>query len=121
MKVELSDENIIDLQQTNENEVTNTQTNKRKPDGQLKDAIDSQKRIVFPAFDLSTKRIGFGNGSNRVTTTTYEIKCHPTHSTLLKFLLIKSSVLDPIQPSDSNIYFISHCLIQYTDTTTVKN
>ena len=75
MKVDLSDEDMIVLKQITENEVTNTQTNKRKTDGQLKDTTDSHQRIVFPAFDLSTKRIGLGNGSNRVTTIAYEIKC----------------------------------------------
>ena len=54
-----------------------------------------KKQCHFPAFDLSTKRIGFGNGTNRVTTVAYEVKCHPAHSTILKYLLIKFSVLDP--------------------------
>ena len=120
MKFKLSDEDIITLQKTTDNEVAVTHQNKRKPDGQLKDATDSQQRIVFPAFDLSTKIIGFDNGFNRVTTIAYEIKCHPVHSTLLKCLLIKLSVLDPIHPFDSNIHFIPHGLIQFTDATTVK-
>ena len=51
MKVDLFDEDIIALQQTNENKVTNTQTNKRKTNRKLKATIDSQQRIVFPAFD----------------------------------------------------------------------
>ena len=121
MKVDISEENIIALQQTTENDVNNTQNNKRKPDGRLKNVTENQQRIVFAAFDLSTKRIGFGNGSNKVTTIAYEIKHHPVHSTMLKSLLIKSSVLDPIQPFDSNIHFISHGLIQSTDATIVKN
>ena len=121
MKVDISEENIIALQQTTENDVNNTQNNKRKPDGRLKNVTENQQRIVFAAFDLSTKRIGFGNGFNKVTTIAHEIKHHPVHSTMLKSLLIKSSVLDPIQPFDSNIHFISHGLIQSTDATIVKN
>ena len=39
MKVHLSDEDIISLQKNTENEVTVTQKNKRKSDGQLKDTI----------------------------------------------------------------------------------
>ena len=31
----------------------------------MKDAIDGHKRIVFPAFDFSTKRIGFATKENR--------------------------------------------------------
>ena len=53
--------------------------NKFKPDGQIKDAETNQHRIVFPAFEVSTKRIGFGNGSNRVTTVAYEVKYHFGH------------------------------------------
>ena len=120
MKVDLSDEDIIALKQTTDNEVTKIQKNKRNPDRKLKDATDSHQRIVFPTFDLSTKRIGFSNGSNRVTTIAYEIKYYPIHSTLLKSLLIKTSVLDSIQQSDSNVRFIPRGLIQSIDTTTVK-
>ena len=72
------------------------------------------------AFDLSTKIIGFGNGSNRVTTVAYEVKCHPVHSTLLKALLLKLSVSYSLSPSDTNIHFIFQDLIQSTDATTVK-
>ena len=84
MKVDISEENIIALQQTTDNDVNNTQNNKRKPDGRLKNVTENQQRIVFAAFDLSTKRIRFGNSSNRVTTITYEIKFHPAYSTMLK-------------------------------------
>ena len=51
---------------------------------------------------------------------TYEVKCHPAHSTTLKSLLIKLSVLDPLPPSNTNIHFIPHGLIQSTDATIVK-
>ena len=71
--------------------------------------------------NMRWKRIGFGNGTNRVTTVAYEVKCHPAHSTILKSLLIKASVLDPLPPSDTNIHFIPHGLIQSIDATTVKN
>ena len=51
----------------------------------------------------------------------YEVNYHPAHSTILKYRLIKYSVLDPLQPPDTNIHFISHDLIQSTDAITVKN
>ena len=86
----------------------------------MKQTVGHQ-RILFLTFDLSTKTICFGNGSNRVTTVAYEIKCHPSKSILLKSLLIKSCILDLIAPFDSNIHFIPHDLIQSTDTPTVKN
>ena len=121
MNVDLTKEDIITLQQTTRNDVTNTHNNRRKPDGQMKNATEGQKRIMFPAFGVSTNRIRFGNGSNRVTIIAYEIKCHSTKSTLLKAFLIKSSILDLIPPFDSNIHSISHCVIQSTVATTVKN
>ena len=120
MKIYLFDEVIIALQNITKNEVATTQKNKCKLDGKLKDKINSQQRVIFPVFDLSTKIFGFGNGSNRVTTIAYEIKCHPVHSTLLISILIKSCVLHSIQPSDSIIRFIPHGLIQSTDVTTIK-
>ena len=83
-KVDLTEEEIIALQQNTENDVNNTQNNRRKPDGQLKDVTESQQRNVSLAFDLSTKRIRFGNSSKKVTTITYEIKFHPAYSTMLK-------------------------------------
>ena len=120
MKVQLSPDDITTLQEIATATITHNHTNKRTKDGQPKDP-EHNNSITFPAFDLSTKRIGFGNGTHRVTTVAYEVKCHPKHSTILKSLLIKASVLDPLPPSDTNIHFIPHGLIQSTDATTVKN
>ena len=121
MSVDLTEEDIIELEKNTTYDVIHIHNNKRKLDGQLKDTTEGQERIVFPPFDLSTKRIGFGNGSNRVTTNAYEIKYHPIHSTLLTYFLIKLSVLDPISPSDTNIHLIPHGSIQSTYAIAVKN
>ena len=121
MNVDLINEDIILLQHITEDDVLDNNNNKRRPNVQLKKAETNQHRIVFPAVDLSTKRIGFGSGSNRVTTVAYEVKYHPTNSTLLTSLLIKSSILNPLPPTDTNIYFIPYGLIQSTDATTVKH
>ena len=121
MNVDDTEEDIIALPKITLDDVICTHNNKLKPDEQMKDKIEGQKLITFPAFDLSTRRNGFGNGSNRVTTVAYEIKCHPAYSTLLKAILIKSSILDMVPPSNTNIHFISHILIKSTDTTTIKN
>ena len=107
MNVELSPEDILTLQETTNETAIHNHNNKRKPDGQPKEAEHSNS-IIFPSFDLSTKRIGFGNNTNRVTTVAYEVKCHPAHSTILKSLIIKASVLDPLPPSDTTIHFIPH-------------
>ena len=50
----------------------------------MKDATEGHKRIIFPTFDLSTKRIGLGNGSSEGIMLAYEIKCNPENSTMLK-------------------------------------
>ena len=44
---------------------TNESTNKCDITGNRKDPeTDTQKLIVFSVFDLSIKKVGFGNGSN---------------------------------------------------------
>ena len=77
----------------------------------LKNRSGDDNVIVFPVFDLSTKRIGFGNGAIRVTTIAYEVRFHSRHVTLLISILIRVLILDPISPSDSNIHCIPHELI----------
>ena len=68
---------------------TNTHSEKRSTDGQPKvPEEDINNQITFPAFDLSTTKVGFGNSPHRVTTIAYEIKYHPDHSALLKKTLI---------------------------------
>ena len=102
--------------------ITNTTSKKRSTDGQPKvPEEDINNQIIFPAFDLSTKKVGFGNYPHRVTTITYEVKCHPDHSALLKVLLTRGSVLDKNPPSDSTIHFIPYGLINVSDSNTVKH
>ena len=60
----ISPEDIIALQESTEGDEIHNHINKRKLDGQLKEPDKNNKSIIFPAFDLSTKRIGFGNGTN---------------------------------------------------------
>ena len=120
MNVDLSPEDIIPLPKTTEEDVIHNNNNKRKLYGQLEEAEANKYRIIFPVLNLSTKRIGLGNGSNRVTTVAYEVKCHPAHSTILKSFVIKSFVLGPLPQSGTNIHFIPHDLILSTDATTVK-
>ena len=68
-------------------------TNKRNPDGNRKESDTQDNAIVFPVFDLSIKRVGFGNGNAQVTTVDYKIPCHPVYTTILKSILIQASVL----------------------------
>ena len=101
-----------------------TTNNKRNFDRNRKERDTQDNTIVFPPFDLSTKRVGFGNGNTRVTTVAYEIRCHHTHATLIKSILIQASLLDPVPPFDNYIYFIPYGLLQTTDLPppiTVKN
>ena len=121
MKVNLNDEDISALKKCIPIILDSAFNNKRLPDGNRKNSTTPDKTIVFPAFDLSTKRVRFGNGNTRVTTVAYGIRCYPAHATLLKSILIQASTFDPIAPSDNHIHFIPYGLLQTTDTNTVKN
>ena len=120
MNVDLPPKTSLQFKKTTEEDAIHNNNNKHKPDGQLKEVETNKDRIIFPAFDLSTKRIEFDNGPNRVTTVAYEVKCHPAHATILKSLFIKLSVLDALPPSDTNIYSTPNDSIQSTDAITVK-
>ena len=101
---------------------SNTTSKKRTTDGQLKvPEEDINSQIIFPAFDLSIKKVGLGNSPHRVTTIAYEVKWYLNHSALLKVLLTRASVLDKTPPSDSTIHFISYGLINVSHSNTVKH
>ena len=87
----------------------------------IEKSTTQDKTIDFPAFDISTKRVGFGNGTARVTTVAYEIRYHPVHAILLKSILIQAFVLDPVSHFDNHIHFTLYGILQTTDATTVKN
>ena len=70
--------------------------------------------IQLPAFDLSTKKIGFGNGKRRVTTTAFEVKCHPDDALILKHLFCRLSTSDDKALSNNHIHFVAYGLPQYT-------
>ena len=70
--------------------------------------------IQLSAFDLSTKKIGFGNGKIRVTTTAFEVKCHPDDAVILKRLFCRLSASDDKVPSNNHIHFVAYGLPQYT-------
>ena len=99
---------------------THFQPKKRNPDGNKKDPNTQKNTIVFLAFGLSKKRVGFGNGNIRVTIIAYEIRYYPNNATLLKSIIIQASVLDLVPPSENYIHFIPYGLLQTTDATTVK-
>ena len=67
MKVKLNDEDISALKECIPIISDYASNNKCLPDENRKDPITPDKTIVFPAFDLSTKRVEFGNGNARVT------------------------------------------------------
>ena len=121
MKVNLNEAGILALQEYI-HIITYSTTNKtRNPDGNRKDPNTQDNAIVVPAFDLSTKCVGFGNGTAKVTIVAFEIHFHPAHTTLIKSIFIQSSVLNPVPPSDNHIHFIPYGRLQTTDATTVKN
>ena len=52
---------------------------------------NGQYEVRIPVFDIYHKIIGNGNGSERITISVYEIRCHPKDSIILKVLLAKCS------------------------------
>ena len=87
MNLELPKEEISTLTTIPEDDTvsSNTTSKKHSTDGQPKvPEEDINNQIIFPVFDLSTTKVGFGNSPHHVTTIAYEVKCHPDHSALLK-------------------------------------
>ena len=70
--------------------------------------------IQLPAFDISMKRMGYGNGKRRVLTMAFEVKCHPDNESILKRLLYRASTSDDKPPNNDNIHFLVYRLPQYT-------
>ena len=57
---------------------------------QIKDSSGKetgQQKIVIPAFDLYSKKIGDGNGNERITSFAYEIRTSPSNANMLRNLL----------------------------------
>ena len=121
MNVDLNESDISELHACIYVTTHLTTNDTRNPDGNRKEPDTQDNTIGFPAFDLSTKSVGFGNSNARVTIVAYEIRCHPAHATLLKSNFIQSSVLDPFPLSNNHIHFVPYCLLQTTDATIVKN
>ena len=77
MQVKLKEADTLALQEFIPVISDSASNNKRLPDGNRKDPITNDKTIVFPAFDLSTKRVGFGNGNARVSIVAYKFVVTP--------------------------------------------
>ena len=60
---DLTENNGIALKKCVSNSTILNSTNKRNPEDNRKDPSDNDSLIIFPAFDIYTKRIGFGNGT----------------------------------------------------------
>ena len=79
-----------------------------KPTGKLK--------IVLPVFDLYNKEVQDGNGNERVTTFTYEIRTSPDNANMLKNLLCKVS-----NEVNSKLRFIPYGIQSLSKKGTMKN
>ena len=108
VNVDLNEKDITILKEYVSINTDSNSNKKQHPDGNIKDLAENSNIILFPAFDLSTKRVEFKNDNARSTTITYEISCHPDHTILLKSILIQIQVLDTTPPSGTHIYFIPY-------------
>ena len=56
------------------------------PTNQYQDSSEC-KPIQLPAFNVSMKRVGYGNGKKRESTMAFEVKFHPDNAKIIKRLL----------------------------------
>jgi len=60
---------------------------------QIKDSkgkLTGKQKIIIPAFNLYSKKVGDGNGNGRVKTFAYEIRTSPDNENMLKTYYVKS-------------------------------
>ena len=74
-----------------------------------------KQRIVILVFDLFSKEVEAGSGTNMIITFTYEIRTSPKNSTMLKNLLCKMS-----EENVNDIKFISYGLDSMTKNNTMR-
>ena len=63
---------------------------------------DSNDLTTIPPFDLSTKNVGLGNISNRITVVIYKVKVHPANTSLLNIPFFQVFILDD-SPSSNTV------------------
>ena len=91
---------VLSLQQTTREYTINVLLNVYLSEDDIKtlqtndENKNEQYEVRIPAFDIHHKIISNGNKSERITTSAYEIYCHPTDSKKIKVLLAKYYV-DP--------------------------
>lgn len=83
------------------------------PTNQFQDGSECEP-VQFPAFNISMKRVGYGNGKRRVSIMTFEVKFHHDNATILKRLLCRASTSNEKPLNNDNIHFVAYGLPQYT-------
>ena len=78
------------------------------------DELEDLVPLQLPAFNISFKKIRYGNGARRVSTSTFEVKCHPDNVTDLKRHLCRISASDVMVHNNENVYFVPHGLPHYS-------
>ena len=73
-------------------------------------------RIIIPVFDLYGKKVGDGNGRDRITTHAYEIRTSPKNAEMLKTLLCKIS-----NEGNTNLKFIPYGIHAVSKAGTMRN
>ena len=74
-----------------------------------------KNELLIPAFDIYHKTVEKGNGSNRISTTDFDIRYNPKDSFLLKTLLARCS-----EDHINNFAFILYGLLQMTNVETYR-
>ena len=74
-----------------------------------------KNELPIPAFDIHHKTISNGNRSNRISTISFDIRCNPKESSILKILLVRYS-----DDHNNNFVFIPYGLLQMMNSETYR-
>ncbi len=71
------------------------------------DEMEEENKVSIPAYDIVPNKFGFGNGTERITTYAFEIRCDPSDAKILKKLFAQISL-----SSTSKIFFMPTGMVQ---------
>ncbi len=71
------------------------------------DEMEEENKVSIPAYDIVPNKFGFGNGTERITTYAFEIRCDPSDAKILKKLFARISL-----SSTSKISFMLTGMVQ---------
>ena len=77
--------------------------------------MEYKQKVLVPAYNMVSRKFGFGNGSDRIEIQVMEIRCDPSNEIILKKMFTRISL-----NSKTNISFMSTGMLQITVRTIYK-